>query len=182
MDGVEINMKYAQLGLAMEGTDAAEQSVRSWYANCWQPSHSMERHTSCLQPATDRTGALFSSSSWLRLCVCPWSASVNVRQSACPPALVARLLRIHCQELAKMPAGHLAAIHEQVVIVDTPVTTVTLFGGAKKTIFTSLPSSSRVAMGKACVAAFITVSHCFFVTPARTFLPSSCSTTLRRRP
>ena len=125
-------MKYAQLGLAMEGTDAAEQSVRSWYANCWQPSHSMERHTSCLQPATDRTGALFSSSSWLRLCVCPWSASVNVRQSACPPALVARLLRIHCQELAKMPAGHLAAIHEQVVIVDTPVTTVTLFGGSKK--------------------------------------------------
>ena len=165
MDGVEINMKYAQLGLAMEGTDAAEQSVRSWYANCWQPSHSMERHTSCLQPATDRTGALFSSSSWLH-----------------SPALVARLLRIHCQELAKMPAGHLAAIHEQVVIVDTPVTTVTLFGGAKMTIFTSLPSSSRVAMGKACVAAFITVSHCFFVTPARTFLPSSCSTTLRRRP
>ena len=31
-----------------------------------------------------------------------------------------------------MPAGHLAAIHEQVVIVDTPVTTVTLFGGSKK--------------------------------------------------
>ena len=151
MDGVEINMKYAQLGLAMEGTDAAEQSVRSWYANCWQPSHSMERHTSCLQPATDRTGALFSSSSWLH-----------------SPALVARLLRIHCQELAKMPAGHLAAIHEQVVIVDTPVTTVTLFGGSKKDYLhvTSLPSSS----------------HCFFVTPARTFLPSSCSTTLRRRP